>query len=137
MKNIKMYILSSMLLGISLMGELSAQSSVYVGGHFRRERPNTVTTLKSSGFDCVILFNVNVETDGTLTTDGDTICFQGNYVFAKKHPYYISDVNRITSYNVCYTKLLRMIKLLLRTASSIVPATWASQPRSSITSRAK
>ncbi|MDD3079952.1 MAG: T9SS type A sorting domain-containing protein [Paludibacter sp.] len=95
MKNIKMYILSSMLLGISLMGELSPQSSVYVGGHFRRERPATVTTLKNSGFDCVILFNVNVEEDGTLTTDGDTICYQGKYIFDKKQPYYISDVKSL------------------------------------------
>lgn len=95
MKNIKMHILVFVLLGISVVGELFAQSSVYVGGHFRRERPYTVTTLKSSGFDCVILFNVNVETDGTLTTDGDTICYQGKYVFAKKHPYYISDVKSL------------------------------------------
>ncbi len=95
MKRTKMYILASILLGISVAVELLAQSSIYVGGHFRRERPYTVTTLKSSGFDCVILFNVNVETDGTLTTDGDTICYQGKYVFAKKHPYYISDVKSL------------------------------------------
>jgi hypothetical protein len=65
---------------------------VYVGGHFRRERPTTVEKLKASGFTYVILFNVNVEEDGTLTTDGDTICKNGAYVFDGKHPYYASDV---------------------------------------------
>ncbi|MBP3229278.1 MAG: hypothetical protein J6M40_00860 [Prevotella sp.] len=47
-------------------------SGVYVGGHIRRERPATITTLKNSGFTYVILFNVSVEADGTLTTDGET-----------------------------------------------------------------
>ena len=51
-----------------------AGSGVYVGGHIRRERPATVEKLKKSGFTYVILFNVNVEEDGTLTTDGETIC---------------------------------------------------------------
>lgn len=57
---------------------MRAQSTgVYVGGHIRRERPGTITTLKHSGFTYVILFNVNVESDGTLTTDGETICRDG------------------------------------------------------------
>lgn len=95
MMRTKMYILASILLGISVTVELLAQSSIYVGGHFRRERPYTVTTLKNSGFDCIILFNVNIEADGTLTTDGDTICYQGKYVFTKKQPYFISDVKSL------------------------------------------
>lgn len=46
-----------------------AESGVYVGGHIRRERPGTITKLKESGFTYVILFNINVESDGTLKTD--------------------------------------------------------------------
>ena len=65
-----------------------AGSGVYVGGHIRRERPATVEKLKKSGFTYVILFNVNVEEDGTLTTDGETICKDGQYVFASEQPYY-------------------------------------------------
>ena len=67
-------------------------SGVYVGGHIRRERPATITTLKNSGFTYVILFNVSVEADGTLTTDGETICKDGEYVFDKTQPHYIGDV---------------------------------------------
>lgn len=78
-----------------LCADVFSQSGVYVGGHIRRERPNTITNLKSSGFNYVILFNVNVEPDGTLTTDGDTICANGKYVFDKKQPYYISDIKNL------------------------------------------
>ena len=67
-------------------------SGVYVGGHIRRERPGTITTLRNSGFTYVILFNVHVTSDGTLTTDGDTICYNGEYVFYKKHPHYQEDI---------------------------------------------
>ena len=70
----------------------AAQSvGVYVGGHIRRERPATISTLKHSGFTYVILFNVNVEPDGTLTTDGETICRDGEYVFADTQPNYVAD----------------------------------------------
>ena len=67
-------------------------SGVYVGGHIRRQRPGTITTLRNSGFTYVILFNVHVTSDGTLTTDGDTICYNGEYVFYKKHPHYQEDI---------------------------------------------
>ena len=70
-------------------------SGVYVGGHIRRERPATITTLKNSGFTYVILFNVSVEADGTLTTDGETICKDGEYVFDKTQPHYIGDVKSL------------------------------------------
>jgi len=56
-------------------------SGVYVGGHIRRERPNTIKTLRESGFTYVLLFNVDVQEDGTLKTDGETICENGEYVF--------------------------------------------------------
>ena len=78
-----------------------AGSGVYVGGHIRRERPKTVTKLKESGFTYVILFNVSVETDGTLTTDGETICKNGQYVFGNEQPYYIEDVKALkTTYGI-------------------------------------
>lgn len=73
-------------------------SGVYVGGHIRRERPKTIETLKSSGFTYVILFNVNVETDGTLTTDGETICRDGQYVFDETQPNYIDDVKALKAW---------------------------------------
>lgn len=69
-----------------------AESGIYVGGHFRRQRTVTVPTLKSSGFTYVILFNIQVEANGDLTTDGETICKDGVYVFDKTQPYYASDV---------------------------------------------
>ena len=52
-------------------------SGIYAGGHIRRGRPGTITKLRNSGFTYLILFNVNVEADGTLTTDGETICKNG------------------------------------------------------------
>ncbi|MDD3079940.1 MAG: T9SS type A sorting domain-containing protein [Paludibacter sp.] len=72
-----------------------AESGVYVGGHIRRERPGTITKLKESGFTYVILFNINVESDGTLTTDGETICSNGQYVFGNTQPYYVSDITSL------------------------------------------
>ncbi|MBO4641823.1 MAG: T9SS type A sorting domain-containing protein [Bacteroidaceae bacterium] len=85
------------LLTIILLGanEIAAQqvvSGVYVGGHIRRNRPSTISTLRNSGFTYVILFNVHVESDGTLTTDGETIVKNGEYVFTKTQPYYQQDV---------------------------------------------
>ncbi len=86
-----------LLLGILFLGasEITAQqvvSGVYVGGHIRRNRPSTISTLRNSGFTYVILFNVHVESDGTLTTDGETIVKDGKYVFAKTQPHYQEDV---------------------------------------------
>lgn len=67
-------------------------SGIYAGGHIRRGRPGTIEKLRNSGFTYLILFNVNVEADGTLTTDGETICKDGEYVFAQTQPYYQQDV---------------------------------------------
>jgi hypothetical protein len=94
-KNLLPIILLSFLLAAASLVDGVAQSGVYVGGHIRRERPATITKLKASGFQTVILFNVHVEPDGSLTTDGDTICRNGHYVFAKKHPYYIADIRSL------------------------------------------
>lgn len=74
------------------LAQVPCGSGVYVGGHIRRERPNTIKTLRESGFTYVILFNVDVQADGTLKTDGETICENGKYVFYKTQPHYVDDV---------------------------------------------
>ncbi len=94
------------LLALMFASDIAAQSGMYVCGHFRRQRPNTVTNLRNSGYTNAILFNVNVEEDGTLTTDydwnnqsaaeaGGIICKNGEYVFDKYQPYYINDVKNL------------------------------------------
>ncbi len=79
----------------NLSVEATPETGVYVGGHFRRNRPATVSKLKASGFNYVILFNVHVESNGTLTTDGETICKDGVYVFAQTQPNYVNDVTSL------------------------------------------
>ncbi len=82
------------LLALMFASDAAAQSGMYVCGHFRRNRPTTVTNMRNSGYTNAILFNVNVEEDGTLTTDydwnnqrpaeaGGIICQNGKYVFDK------------------------------------------------------
>ena len=68
---------------------------MYVGGHIRRERPGTIEKLRNSGFTYIILFNINVEPDGTLTTDGETVCKDGKYVFGNTQPNYVSDIKKL------------------------------------------
>ena len=72
--------------------EIKNVSGVYVGGHIRRERPKTITNLRNSGFTYALLFNVHVDADGTLKTDGETICKNGEYVFQQTQPHYQQDV---------------------------------------------
>ena len=98
--NEKLKVYSVLLLMLLLATDLWAQegSGVYVGGHIRRERPNTITKLKNSGFTYVILFNVNVESDGTLTTDGETICKDGEYVFDQQQPHYVEDIKALKTW---------------------------------------
>ena len=79
--------------------DISAQSGIYVGGHFRRERDHTVTDLKASGFQFVILFNITVEANGDLTSDSELICTNGSYVFGNVQPNYINDVNSLKTYD--------------------------------------
>ena len=87
----------TVLFSISLFLSLTvfANSGIYVGGHFRRDRTVTVPTLKASGFTYVILFNIQVEPNGDLTTDGETICRDGKYVFGNTQPHYVDDVNAL------------------------------------------
>ncbi|MBQ8046484.1 MAG: T9SS type A sorting domain-containing protein [Prevotella sp.] len=98
----KTIIASIMMLLAAGATEIFAQagSGVYVGGHIRRQRPTTVSKLKSSGFTYVILFNVNVDTNGDLTVDnggeaGGVICRDGKYVFDSVQPYYAGDVKNL------------------------------------------
>lgn len=86
-----------------------AQSGIYVGGHFRRDSLVTVPTLKSSGFTYVILFNVQVESNGDLTMDNVKICSNGAYVFASRHPNYIKDV---TDLRTGQTSIMRVEKCI-------------------------
>lgn len=80
-------------------------SGIYAGGHIRRGRPNTITKLRNSGFTYLILFNVNVEADGTLTTDGETICKNGEYVFAQTQPYYQEDIRNLKTEPTSITRI--------------------------------
>lgn len=86
----------ALVLALSSLMPATAQdrlvSGVYVGGHIRRERPQTITKLRESGFTYVLLFNVHVDPDGTLKTDGETICRNGKYVFSQTQPHYVDDV---------------------------------------------
>ena len=79
--------------------DLYAQSVIYACGHIRRNRTQAITNLRNSGYTTAILFNVNVESDGTLTTDydwnnqrpaeaGGIICQNGQYVFNEYQPNY-------------------------------------------------
>ena len=90
-----------LILALGLMQDITAQveehdvSSIYIGGHIRRARPATIKNLRASGFTTAILFNVHVDTDGTLMTDGETICKNGEYVFANTQPHYVSDIKEL------------------------------------------
>ena len=91
-------VILAVLLCCDIVAALAQSAGVYVGGHIRRERPQTVTKLKNSGFTYAILFNINVEPDGTLTTDGETVCKDGEYVFQQTQPYYADDVEALKTW---------------------------------------
>jgi hypothetical protein len=98
MKRIITKTLLILLAVIGYAADASAQSAIYVGGHIRRNRPSTITTLRNSGFTNVILFNVSVEADGTLKTDGETICQNGAYVFGTlqtSEANYVTDIQNL------------------------------------------
>jgi hypothetical protein len=88
-----------------LVQDILAQSGIYVGGHFRRERNHTITDLKASGFTYVILFGITVEPNGDLTTDGEKIVSNGVYVFGNTQPNYINDVNSLKTGNTSIKRI--------------------------------
>lgn len=86
--------------------EAYAQSAIYACGHIRRQREKAISALRPSGYTTVIIFNVNVEADGTLTTDfdwgnqrpaeaGGIICRDGQYVFGQYQPHFADDVKAL------------------------------------------
>ncbi len=97
----------AILLLLTLCGaDAAAQSGIYVCGHFRRNRASAVTKVRNSGYTNAILFNVDVQEDGTLTTDydwgnkkaaeaGGIICQDGEYVFGQYQPYYANDIKKL------------------------------------------
>lgn len=102
---IKQLVTLSLLL-LAGAADMYAQSAIYACGHIRRNRASAITNLRNSGYTTAILFNVNVEEDGTLTTDydwnnqtaaqaGGIICQDGAYVFDKYQPRYVSDVQSL------------------------------------------
>ena len=96
MNTLKQTLFLLLALVFSGVSKTIAQSAgVYVGGHIRRERPGTIEKLRNSGFTYIILFNINVEPDGTLTTDGETVCKDGKYVFGNTQPNYVSDIKKL------------------------------------------
>ena len=96
MNTLKQTLFLLLVLVFSGVSKTIAQSTgVYVGGHIRRDRPGTIEKLRNSGFTYIILFNINVESDGTLTTDGETVCKDGKYVFGNTQPNYVSDIKKL------------------------------------------
>lgn len=86
--------------------DVAAQSAIYACGHISRSRPTAIEKLKASGYTTAILFNVNVEPDGSLTTDfdwnnqrpaeaGGIICRNGEYIFDQYQPEYINDIKSL------------------------------------------
>lgn len=99
-------LLLSFLLGAIAVADVSAQSAIYACGHIRRSRTTAITKLRNSGYTTAIIFNINVEVDGSLTTDfswdsqtaaeaGGIICRDGKYTFGTYQPNYPDDVRRL------------------------------------------
>ena len=84
-------------------------SCIFVGGHIRREREITINNLKSSGFTTVCLFNIHVYEDGTLGTDGEIICKNGEYKFYETQPYYQSDIKSLLTGNTSIKRIEAVI----------------------------
>lgn len=101
------FFLSSIFITFTLI--IFAQSGIYVGGHFRRDSLATVPTLKNSGFTYVILFNIQVESNGDLTMDNTLLCSDGVYTFASRHPDYVKDV---TSLRTGWSSIQRVEKCI-------------------------
>ncbi|MCH5236381.1 MAG: T9SS type A sorting domain-containing protein [Muribaculaceae bacterium] len=108
-------ILFAVLFGL-FIPELYAESAIYACGHMRRHREITIPQLKFSGYTTVILFNLNVAPDGSLTTDfnwntqqpdefGGIVCQDGEYVFQNYQPHYIDDVKSLLQFPTSISRI--------------------------------
>lgn len=82
-----------------------ADSGIYVCGYFNRSRETTVPALKESGYTFGIIFNINVEENGDITYEGQTVCKNGVYVLANTSPHFADDLNSLLTGN---TSILRL-----------------------------
>lgn len=82
-----------------------ADSGIYICGYFNRNRTTTVPALKESGYTFGIIFNINVEENGDLTYEGQTVCKDGVFVLGNTSPWFVDDVNSLYTGN---TSLLRL-----------------------------
>ena len=109
------HILLVVLLGL-FIPDLYAESAIYACGHIRRQREIAFPQLKLSGYTTVILFNLTVAPDGSLTTDfnwntqkpdefGGIVCQNGEYVFQKYQPHYIDDVKSLLQFPTSISRL--------------------------------
>lgn len=105
-KAIACRMLLSGIMMVTCAADLCAQSAIYSCGHMRRNRSQAINNLRNSGYTTAILFNIDVQPDGTLTTDfnwgnqqaaeaGGIMCQDGEYVFAKYQPNYIKDITNL------------------------------------------
>ncbi len=102
----RLRLIFTLLAALIVVGDVCAQSAIYACGHIRRSRLTAIRNLKNSGYSTAILFNVNVEEDGSLTTDfswdsqqaaeaGGIICQNGAYVFGNYQPNYVRDIKNL------------------------------------------
>lgn len=76
---------------------LWADSGIYVCGHFNRSPQTAVPALKQSGYTFGILFNINVEENGDITYEGQTVCRDGVFLLHETSPRFVDDVNSLIS----------------------------------------
>ena len=84
---------------------LMADSGIYICGYFNRSPEIAVPAMKQSGYTFGILFNINVEENGDLTYEGQTVCHDGVFVLPETSPRFVDDVNSLITGN---TSLLRL-----------------------------
>ena len=88
-----------------VVAPLMADSGIYICGYFNRSPEVAVPAMKQSGYTFGILFNINVEENGDLTYEGQTICHEGVFVLPETSPRFVDDVNSLIAGN---TSLLRL-----------------------------
>ena len=53
----------------------------------------------------MVLFNINVESDGTLKCDGETVCQNGSYVYGQTNPEYVNDIKKLKQAPTAITRI--------------------------------